>query len=129
MRKQFLLPVLSALTLTLAACATPPNANLEKARNDYAALESQPQAAQLAALETKDAGTWLAKADQAYKNGESEQTVDQLAYLTEQRIQTAMQTIKLRLAEAQLKKADAERDEARLNTRTQQLQQLQKAIK
>jgi len=129
MRKQFLLPVLSALTLTLAACATPPNPNLEKARNDYAALESQPQAAQLAALETKDAGTWLAKADQAYKNGESEQTVDQLAYLTEQRIQTAMQTIKLRLAEAQLKKADAERDEARLNTRTQQLQQLQKAIK
>ena len=129
MRKSFLLPLLSALTLTLAACATPPNPNLEKARNDYAALESQPQAAQLAALETKDAGTWLAKADQAYKSGESEKTVDQLAYLTQQRIQTAMQTIKLRLAEAELKKADAERDEARLNTRTQQLQQLQKAIK
>jgi len=129
MRKTFLLPLLSALTLTLAACATPPNPNLEKARNDYAALESQPQAAQLAALETKDAGTWLAKADQAYKSGESEKTVDQLAYLTQQRIQTAMQTIKLRLAEAELKKADAERDEARLNTRTQQLQQLQKAIK
>jgi len=129
MRKSFLLSLLSALTLTLAACATPPNPNLEKARNDYAALESQPQAAQLAALETKDAGTWLAKADQAYKSGESEKTVDQLAYLTQQRIQTAMQTIKLRLAEAELKKADAERDEARLNTRTQQLQQLQKAIK
>lgn len=129
MRKRFLLPLMSALTLTLAACATPPNSNLEKARNDYAALESQPQATQLAALETKDAGTWLAKADKAYKDGENERTVDQLAYLTQQRIQTAMQTIKLRMAEAELKKVDAERGEARLNTRTQQLQQLQKAIK
>jgi len=129
MRKRFLLPLMSALTLTLAACSTPPNPNLEKARNDYAALESQPQATQLAALETKDAGTWLAKADKAYKDGENERTVDQLAYLTQQRIQTAMQTIKLRMAEAELKKVDAERGEARLNTRTQQLQQLQKAIK
>lgn len=129
MRKRFLLPLMSALTLTLAACATQPNPNLEKARNDYAALESQPQATQLAALETKDAGTWLAKADKAYKDGENERTVDQLAYLTQQRIQTAMQTIKLRMAEAELKKVDAERGEARLNTRTQQLQQLQKAIK
>ena len=129
MRKRFLLPLMSALTLTLAACATPPNPNLEKARNDYAALESQPQATQLAALETKDAGAWLAKTDKAYKDGENERTVDQLAYLTQQRIQTAMQTIKLRMAEAELKKVDAQRGETRLNTRTEQLQQLQKAIK
>ncbi len=40
-----------------------------------------------------------------------------------------MQTIKLRMAEAELKKVDAQRGETRLNTRTEQLQQLQKAIK
>ncbi|KTT50188.1 membrane protein [Pseudomonas oryzihabitans] len=128
MRKHILIPAVSLLSLALAACSTPPNPNLEKAKADYSALESQPQAAQLAALETKDAGTWLQKTEKAYKDGENEKTVDQLAYLTNQRIQTAMQTIKLRMTEAQMQNVDAERTQARLDARTAQLKQLQDAL-
>ena len=60
---------------------------------------------QVAALETKDAGDWLAKADKAYQDGEDQRDVDQLAYLTNQRIELAKQTIVLRNAEAQLQNA------------------------
>ncbi|AMO78231.1 MULTISPECIES: OmpA family protein [Pseudomonas] len=125
MRKLIALPALSSLALLLAACAHEPNANLEKARSDYSALQAQPQATQLAALETKDAGDWLAKADKAYRDGEKQQDVDQLAYLTQQRINLANQTIALKSAEGQLQNASAQRTQARLDVRTQQLKELQ----
>ena len=125
MRKFIALPALSSLALLLAACAHEPNANLEKARSDYSALQAQPQATQLAALETKDAGDWLSKADKAYRDGEKQQDVDQLAYLTQQRINLANQTIALKTAEGQLQNTAAQRTQARLDVRTQQLKDLQ----
>ncbi|MED5606996.1 Outer membrane protein OmpA [Pseudomonas delhiensis] len=125
MRKLIALPALSSLALLLAACAHEPNANLEKARSDYSALQAQPQATQLAALETKDAGDWLSKADKAYRDGEKQQDVDQLAYLTQQRINLANQTIALKTAEGQLQNTAAQRTQARLDVRTQQLKDLQ----
>ncbi|GGL93186.1 porin [Pseudomonas asuensis] len=125
MRKQFLIPAVSALSIALAACSTPPNPNLEKAQADYAALQAQPQASQLAALETKDAGEWVDKASKAYREGNKEEKVDQLAYLANQRIQLAMQTVKLRMTEQQLQGVDAQRTQARLDARTAQLKQLQ----
>ncbi len=87
MRKYIALPAVSLLALALAACSTPPNANLEQARSNFSALQSQPDATKVAALETKDAGDWLAKADKAYQDGEDQRDVDQLAYLTNQRIE------------------------------------------
>lgn len=99
MRKYIALPAVSLLALALAACSTPPNANLEQARSNFSALQSQPDATKVAALETKDAGDWLAKADKAYQDGEDQRDVDQLAYLTNQRIELAKQTIVLRNAE------------------------------
>lgn len=105
MRKYIALPAVSLLALALAACSTPPNANLEQARSNFSALQSQPDATKVAALETKDAGDWLAKADKAYQDGEDQRDVDQLAYLTNQRIELAKQTIVLRNAEAQLQNA------------------------
>ena len=124
MRKLIALPALSSLALLLAACAHEPNANLEKARSDYSALQAQPQATQLAALETKDAGDWLAKADKAYRDGADQKDVDQLAYLTQQRIELANQTVALRDAEDQLKNTSAQRAQARLDARTAQLNKL-----
>lgn len=103
MRKYIALPAVSLLALALAACSTPPNANLEQARSNFSALQSQPDATKVAALETKDAGDWLAKADKAYQDGEDQRDVDQLAYLTNQRIELAKQTIVLRNAERSCK--------------------------
>ncbi|WP_259698930.1 DUF4398 domain-containing protein, partial [Pseudomonas chlororaphis] len=70
MRKQLMIPALLALSVALAACSTPPNANLESARTNYSALQANPQATKVAALETKDASEWLDKADKAYLNKE-----------------------------------------------------------
>lgn len=103
MRKHVMIPALLALSVGLAACSHDPNANLESARTNFSSLQSDPQASKVAALETKDAQDWLNKADKAYMDREDEKKVDQLAYLTNQRVEVAKQTIALRTAEAELK--------------------------
>ena len=102
MRKQLMIPALLAMSVALAACSTPPNANLENARTNFSSLQTNPQATKLAALETKDASEWLDKADKAYRDKEDQKKVDQLAYLTNQRVEVAKDTIVLRESEAKL---------------------------
>ncbi|MBM7059897.1 OmpA family protein [Pseudomonas sp. UL073] len=124
MRTQLMIPALLALSVGLAACSSQPNVNLEQARSNYSALQADPQASKLAALETKDASDMLGRAEAAEKNGEQRQ-VDQLAYLTNQRVEVAKQTIVLRSAEQQLEQTSAQRAEARLDARDQQIRKLQ----
>lgn len=107
MRKQLMIPALLAASVALAACSTPPNANLEQARVNYSGLQANPQASKVAALETKDASDYLDKADKAYQDKQDQAKVDQLAYLTNQRVEVAKQTIALRTAENNLKNAAA----------------------
>ena len=126
--KQLMIPALLAASVALAACSTPPNANLEQARTNYSGLQANPQASKVAALETKDASDYLDKADKAYLDKEDPAKVDQLAYLTNQRVEVAKQTIALRTAEANLKNASAQRAQARLDARDQQIKQLQDSL-
>lgn len=128
MRKQLMIPALLALSVGLAACSSQPNVNLEQARTNYSALQANPQASKVAALETKDASDWLDKADQAYQNKEDQAKVDQLAYLTNQRVEVAKQTINLRTAEANLKNSATQRAQARLDARDAQIKQLQASL-
>lgn len=128
MRKQLMIPALLAASIALAACSTPPNTNLEQARTNYAGLQANPQASKVAALETKDASDYLDKADKAYQDKEDQNKVDQLAYLTNQRVEVAKQTIALRTAENNLKNAAAQRAQARLDARDQQIKQLQDSL-
>ncbi|UVK99741.1 OmpA family protein [Pseudomonas sp. B21-048] len=128
MRNQLIIPALLAVSVALAACSTPPNANLEQARTNYAGLQANPQASKVAALETKDASEYLDKADKAYLDREDQAKVDQLAYLTNQRVEVAKQTIALRTAENNLKNAAAQRAQARLDARDQQIKQLQDSL-
>jgi outer membrane protein OmpA-like peptidoglycan-associated protein len=128
MRNQLLIPTLLALSIGLAACAAQPNINLEQARSNFTTLQSDPQASKVAALETKSASEMLEKADQAFREREDEQKVDQLAYLTNQRVEVAKQTIALRTAEESLGKAAAERAQARLEGRDAQIKQLQNSL-
>jgi outer membrane protein OmpA-like peptidoglycan-associated protein len=102
--------------------------NLEQARTNYSGLQANPQASKVAALETKDASDYLDKADKAYLDKEDAAKVDQLAYLTNQRVEVAKQTIALRTAEANLKNAAAQRAQARLDARDQQIKQLQDSL-
>jgi outer membrane protein OmpA-like peptidoglycan-associated protein len=128
MRKQLMIPALLAASVALAACSTPPNANLEQARSNYTGLQTNPQASKVAALETKEASDYLDKADKAYQDREDQAKVDQLAYLTNQRVEVAKQTIALRNAEANLKNASAQRAQARLDARDTQIKQLQDSL-
>ena len=128
MRKQLMIPALLALSVGLAACSTQPNANLEQARTNYSALQANPAASKVAALETKDASEWLDKADKAFQDREDEAKVDQLAYLTNQRVEVAKETINLRTAEANLKNSAAQRAQARLDARDAQIKQLQNSL-
>jgi outer membrane protein OmpA-like peptidoglycan-associated protein len=123
-----MIPALLAATVALAACSTPPNANLEQARSNYTGLQTNPQASKVAALETKEASDYLDKADKAYQDKEDQAKVDQLAYLTNQRVEVAKQTIALRNAEANLKNASAQRAQARLDARDAQIKQLQDSL-
>ncbi|MFJ7110536.1 OmpA family protein [Pseudomonas sp. NPDC098740] len=128
MRKQLMIPALLAASVALAACSTPPNANLEQARSNYTGLQTNPQASKVAALETKEASDYLDKTDKAYQDKEDQAKVDQLAYLTNQRVEVAKQTIALRNAEANLKNASAQRAQARLDARDAQIKQLQDSL-
>lgn len=128
MRKHVMIPALLALSVGLAACSHQPNANLESARSNFSTLQSDPQATKLAALETKEAKEWLDKADKAYMNDADEKKVDQLAYLTNQRVDVAKQTIVLRNAENELKNASAQRAKALLDARDAQIRKLQNSL-
>ena len=128
MRKHVMIPALLALSVGLAACSHDPNANLESARTNFSALQSDPQSSKVAALETKDAQDWLNKADKAYMDREDQKKVDQLAYLTNQRVEVAKQTIALRTAEGELKNASAQRAQAKLDARDAQIAKLQDSL-
>ncbi|WNW11376.1 OmpA family protein [Pseudomonas sp. DTU_2021_1001937_2_SI_NGA_ILE_001] len=128
MRKQVMIPALLAVSVALGACATKPNPSLEQARTNFSALQSNPDASKVAALETKDASDSLDKADKAFRDGEDAKKVDQLAYLTNQRIEVAKQTIALRTAEADLQKASADRAQARLDARDAQIAKLKESL-
>ena len=128
MNKHLMIPALLTLTAGLAACATDPNPNLEQARSAYSALQSNPQASTLAALETQDASEWLDKSDKAFREGEDKETIDQMAYLTTQRVTVANETIQLRSAENELKNSAARRAQARLDARDAQIKSLQESL-
>lgn len=124
MRNTVLIPALLALSVGLAACSHQPNVNLENAKTNFSALQTNPEATKVAALDTKDASEWLDKAQKAYLDKEDESTVDQLAYLTNQRVEVAKQTIALRTAENQIKNAGSDRAQALLDARDAQIKQL-----
>ena len=128
MRKHIMIPAMLAMSVALAACATKPNPNLEQARSNFTALQTNPESTKVAALETKDASEWLDKADKAFRDKEDEARVDQLAYLTNQRVELAKQTINLRTSEAQLQNASADRAKARLDARDAQIAALKNSL-
>jgi len=126
MRISLMLPVTAVVSLLLAGCAaTPENADLLQARDQFSALQSKPQSTTLAALETKDASLALSKADQLSSQNRNAPAIEQLAYVASQKIALAEQTILGREAQAGLKTIDAERTQVRLDVRTAQLRALQ----
>jgi outer membrane protein OmpA-like peptidoglycan-associated protein len=125
---KFKFPVLAALVLLLAACSKTPNPQLVAAQENFTQLQSDPRSVQLSALETKDAADWLERAEKAARDKEGDERVGHLAYLTNQRVEVAKQTINLRVAENAIHGVAALRAQARLEARDAQIKKLQESL-
>lgn len=128
MNTEFKFPALAALVLLLAACSKTPNPQLVAAQENFTQLQSDPRSVQLSALETKDAADWLERAEKAARDKEDDERVNHLAYLTNQRVEVARQTIALRVAEGAIQGVAALRAQARLEARDAQIKKLTQSL-
>lgn len=118
MLKKIYFPMTLVAVAILAGCAAPKNASLTEAHSNYNRAATNPQVTTLAALELKDAGDTLNKADDALSKGESTNTVDHLAYKSNRQTAIAQETANRKAAELAVSNAAINRDKMRLEART-----------
>jgi outer membrane protein OmpA-like peptidoglycan-associated protein len=119
MQKYQHIPMALIAIAIISGCSTvtqtPP---LAEAHSSYNSARTNPDVTNLAAVELKDAGDTLNKADHALNNSEDTETVDHLAYLAKQKVGIAEETAKRKTAELAVTNAGAKRNEVRLEART-----------
>ena len=115
---QYFFIALIAAAILSGCSSVPKNSSLTDAHSSYDSARSNPQVTNLAALELKEAGDSLSKADSALSKGESEDTVNHLAYIAKQQTRIAQEIAKQKTAELAVINADAKRDQVRLEART-----------
>ncbi|OIN91044.1 MAG: flagellar motor protein MotB [Comamonadaceae bacterium CG1_02_60_18] len=120
MKKFIYTPTLVAIVALLAACGSVPNSTslLDQTRSDYRVAQSSPNVANYAPLELKQAGDALNLANAAASDNASLAKIDNLAYLAKQKIALAQEVAKQKSAEADIANAGKERDQVRLDQRT-----------
>lgn len=120
MIKKIFTPALLLTAMLLAACSTTPKTTslLDQTRMDYQAAQNNPNVLSLAPLEMLQAGVAMDDANRAAKDNESSEKIDRLAYLAKQKIATAQELSKQKLAEASVADAAKARDQIRLEQRT-----------
>lgn len=120
MIKKIFTPALLLTVMLLAACSTTPKTTslLDQTRMDYQAAQNNPNVLSLAPLEMRQAGVAMDDANNAAKDNESSEKIDRLAYLAKQKIATAQELSKQKLAEASVADAAKARDQIRLEQRT-----------
>ena len=125
MKKLTLIPVAFAMSIMFAACSTTPTTTsmLDQARGEFMAAQNNPSVAANAPLEFKAATDALDRANAAAARKESLDTIDKLAYIAKQKTETAMEVAKQKSAEQQMADAGRQRDELRLQARTQEADQ------
>lgn len=129
MKKNHLTPVLLTMMVMVSACSTTPKttSQLEQSRHDYAVAQSNPKVANFAALEMKQATEALGVANAAAQNRDDTQKIDQFAYVAGQKIALAQEVAKQKSAEADIASAGKERDQVRLDQRTNEANQANRA--
>ena len=122
LKKLSVLPTVLAVSIMLSACSTTPmtTSMLDQTRGDFAAAQSNPSVATNAPVEFKAAAEALDRANAAADKKESIEAVDKLAYLAKQKIVVAQEVAKRKQAESDVANAGRQRDEIRLQQRTQE---------
>lgn len=123
-KKWYFSMILSAGAL-IAGCSTVPhNASLTEAHSVYNNALTDPQVTNMAALELKEAGDILDRADLALNKGESNATIDHLAYMAKQQVAIAQETAKAKTSQSQVENASVERTQVLLGDARKQLEEL-----
>lgn len=118
MKKNLFFPMSMIAVMILSGCTSvPQNSSLSEAHNSYNSAFTNHQVTNLAAVELKDAGDALNKADMALSKGENTSTVNHLAYIASQKVAIAQETAKGKAAELAIANASAKRNEVRLEAR------------
>lgn len=125
MKKIYSTPALLTIVALLGACSSMPKTTslLNQTRGDYVAAQNNPKVASYAPLEMKQAGEALAQANAAAKDADSAEKIDKLAYLAKQKIALTQEVAKQKSAEAEVASAGKERDQMRLDQRTNEADQ------
>ncbi|MFC3380202.1 OmpA family protein [Rugamonas sp. CCM 8940] len=125
MKKVHIVPTLLAMSIFVAACSSTPltTSLLDQTRGDYMAAQTNPNVARLAPTEFKQASEALDQANAAAARKDSPEAIDKLAYLAKQKIATAREVAKQKGAEAEVADAARQRDQVRLDQRTQEADQ------
>lgn len=127
MLKNLYFPLSLIAVAIVSGCASvPENTALNDARTSYNSARSNSQVTKLAPIELQEAGNTLQKADTASTNRADVATINQLAYLTKQKVAIAQETAKRKAAELDIANASTKRDQVRLELRTAEADAAQK---
>jgi len=120
MNKTQLAPIVLAVAALIAGCSSTPKTTtqLEQARSDYMVAQANPNVATYAPLEMKQATQAMAQANVASNDRDSDDKINNLAYLAKQKIALTQEVTKRKMAEADVATAGKERDQLRLDART-----------
>lgn len=119
MKKIYCTSTLLAVAVLMAACGSVGTTSLlEQTRSDYRLAQNNAKVATYAPLELKQAGDALAQADAEAAKNRSAEKIDQLAYLAKQKIALTQAVANQRAAEAEVANAGKERDQIRIDQRT-----------
>jgi len=118
MKKNRYVPMTLIAAAVMSGCTSMPNQSLAEAHSSYNKASTKPEVANLAALELKDAGDSLNKADTAFNEDENLETVNHLAYIATQQVGVAEETAKQKTAELAVTTAGAKRTQVQLDART-----------
>lgn len=114
-------PMALIAVAVLSGCGStkpPQNVALTEAHDRYNSAQANPQVTTQAALELKEAGDSLKKADEALSKGQGTDTVNHLSYIASQKVVIAQETANRKTSELAVANAGAKRNEVRLEART-----------
>lgn len=114
------LPAMLVIAALVGACSSMPKTTtlLDETRSDFLAVQSNPKVASYAPLELKQASDAMEQANAAANKREKAESIDKLAYLAKQKIALTREVTSQRVAEADVANAGKERDQIRLEQRT-----------
>jgi outer membrane protein OmpA-like peptidoglycan-associated protein len=120
--------IVATVAIGLTGCSSLPERNsaLEDARAAVRTAQADTQVVTLAGLELSQADEVLRRAEVAWRDHEDALEVDHLAYLARRRAAIAVETARLRAAEAAIITATAERDRVLLMARTREAERAQR---